>query len=68
MIVTFDMNPKFTEVTLNSFVMNGSCTNPAKKLEIIDITNEASSCLLPLALVRRRKRTYFLANNNIICN
>ena len=34
------MNPEFTEVTLNSFilVMNIFCTNPARKIGIIDIT------------------------------
>ena len=38
-IVTFNMNPKFTEVTLNS-------TIPARKFEMIDITHEVSFCLL----------------------
>ena len=42
------MNPKFTEVTLNSFVFVRDifCTNPAMKFGIIDITNEVSSYLV----------------------
>ena len=47
-IVTFNMNSKFTEVTLNSFifVMDIFCTIPARKFEMIDITHEVSFCLL----------------------
>ena len=42
-VVTFNMNPKFTEVTLNSFtfVMDVFCTSPARKFGIIDLTHEA---------------------------
>ena len=38
--VTFNMNPEFTEVTLNGFifVMDIFCTNPARKFGMIDIT------------------------------
>ena len=40
--VTFNMDPKFTEVTLNSFIfaMDIFCTNPARKFGMIDITHE----------------------------
>ena len=52
-IVTFNMNPRFKEVTLNSFVivMYNFCTNPARKIGITDITHEVSFCLLHLDLV-----------------
>ena len=38
------MNPKFTEVTLNSFifVFNIFCINPAKKFGMMDVTHEVS--------------------------
>ena len=45
------MNPKFTKVTLNTFVMYIFCTNPARKFGIIDITLDVSFCLLQLDLV-----------------
>ena len=47
-VVTFNMNPKFTEVTLNSFifVMDIFFTNLARKFGIISITHEVSFCLL----------------------
>ena len=48
-IVTFNMNPKFTEVTLNSFifVMDIFGTNLARKFDgMINITHEVSFCLL----------------------
>ena len=43
-VVTFNINPEFTEVTLNSFlfVMVIFCTNPARKFGMIDITHEVS--------------------------
>ena len=42
------MNPKFTKVTLNSFifVLNIFCTNLAKKFGMINITHEVTFCLL----------------------
>ena len=42
------MNPKFTKVTLNSFifVLNIFSTNLAKKLGMINITHEVTFCLL----------------------
>ena len=42
MFVTFSMNSKLTEVTLNSFVfaMDVFCANPARKFGIIDITHK----------------------------
>ena len=44
-IVTFYMNPKFAEVTLNSFVfdINILCTNPAGKFWMIDVTHGLAS-------------------------
>ena len=45
----FNTNPKFKEVTLNSFifVIDIFCTNPARKFAFTDITYEACSfCLL----------------------
>ena len=47
-VVTFNMNPKFTEATPNSsiFVMNIFCTNLARKFGMINITHEVSFCLL----------------------
>ena len=47
-IVAFNMNLKFTEVTLNSFIFvkDVFCTNPARKFGIIDIVHEISSYLL----------------------
>ena len=47
------MNPKFTKVTLNTFifVMYIFCANPARKFGIIDITLDVSFCLLQLDLV-----------------
>ena len=47
LMVVFNMTPKFTEVTLNSFVffMNIFHANSTGKFEIIDITH-ASFCLL----------------------
>ena len=42
------MNPKFTEVTLNSFIFvrDISYTNPAGKFGISDIKHEVTSFLL----------------------
>ena len=47
-VVTFNVNPKFTEVQPNSiiFAMDDFCTNPARKFGIIDLTHEASFCFL----------------------
>ena len=47
LIVVFNMTPKFTEVTLNSFVsiVNIFHTKSTRKFEIIDITH-GSFCLL----------------------
>ena len=44
-INTLNMNPKFTETILNSFIFARDifCTNPARKFGIIDITHEVSS-------------------------
>ena len=54
-IVTFNMNSKFTEVTLNSFnfviFWDIFCTNLAWKYRIIDITHGFSSCLLHSVLL-----------------
>ena len=46
-IVTFNMNPKFTEVTLNSFIFVRVIfyTNPARKFGLSDNTHEVSSLL-----------------------
>ena len=53
MVITFDMNPKFTEVTPNSiiFVMNNFCRNPVRKFRIIDTIHKISFCLPPFAFV-----------------
>ena len=53
MVATFDMNPKFTEVTPNSFifVMNNFCRNPVRKFMIIDIIQKISFCLPPFDFV-----------------
>ena len=53
MVITFDMNPKFTEVTPNSFifVMNNFCRNPVRKFRIIDTIQKISFCLPPFAFV-----------------
>ena len=41
--VTFNMDPKFAEVTLNGFIftMDIFCTNPARKFGMIDIAHKA---------------------------
>ena len=48
LLVTLSMNPNFTEVILNSFifVMDIFCTKPTRKFWIIDLTHEASFCLI----------------------
>ena len=40
--VTFNVNPKFTEVTLNNFifVMDIFWTNPARKFGLNDVTHK----------------------------
>ena len=47
-IVTFNVNPRFTEVTLRSFIFvrDISRTNPARIFGIIYIKNEVNFCLL----------------------
>ena len=56
------MNPKFTEVTLNSFIiiMNIFYTNPARKFGIterkfgmIDITHGVDLCILHFGFVNK---------------
>ena len=58
-VVTFNMNPMFTEITLNSFilVMNIFCTVPTRKFGIIGITTHcySSFCLLHTQPVSGRK-------------
>ena len=43
-VATFNVNSKFTEVTLNSFifVVDIFCTYPARKFEMIDIIHAGS--------------------------
>ena len=49
------MNPEFTEFALNSFifVMDIFYTNSERKFDIIDITYDASSCLLYFDFVNK---------------
>ena len=64
------MNPKFTEVTMNSFIliMNFYCTDPARKFGMIDIEHEVSFCLLHRALGRKKGKSVFYMNWGIKCN
>ena len=47
-VATFNMNPKFTEVTLNSliFVMDIFSKNLERRFRMINVTHEVSFCLL----------------------
>ena len=58
-VVTFNMNPMFTEVTLNSFILviNIFYTVPKRKFRIIGITTHcySSFCLLHTQPVSGRK-------------
>ena len=63
-VVAFNINPEFTEVTLNSFlfVMDTFCTNPARKFGMIDITHEVS-----LFITQRFCEWNLIGNCVVVC-